>query len=91
MKKQNQLLAAMVHCVMKYAPYTEMDDIKIAAYVYCNDNYKGEYSDYYKLMCEIDLRYHCTEDELFESFPNALLSYDILSVHFNLTDKYENK
>ena len=85
---ENQLLAAMVHCVMKYAPYTEMDDIKIAAYVYCSDNYKGEHSDHYKLMCEIDLNYHCTEEELFDLFPNALLAYDILSVHFNLTHKY---
>lgn len=91
MKKQNQLLAAMVRCIKKYDPYIEMDDIKIGAYVYCSNNYIGEHSDYYKLMCEIDLNYYCSDDELFKDFQNALCAYDILTCHFKTTHTYENK
>jgi hypothetical protein len=82
---KNPLFIEMVKCIQSIDPYIHMDDMKIAAYLFCKDSYQGEHSEYYKLMCEIDFHYSCNEDMLADSFPDALCAYDILSVHFGFT------
>jgi hypothetical protein len=54
------------------------DDMLIGIYLYCKDNYAGEHSDYYKIMCEIDFNYKGSDENLPKDFPDAFLTYDIL-------------
>lgn len=77
-----ELFTKMFMCVRYIDPYINMQDVLIAAYLYCKDNYNGEHSAYYKMMCQINFNYKGTDKQMIEDFPDAICALDILERNF---------
>jgi len=77
-----ELFTKMFICVRYVDPYIHMQDVLIAAYLYCKDNYNGEHSAYYKMMCQIDFDYKGTDEQLADDFPHAMYALELLERNF---------
>lgn len=59
------------------------DEILIAIYFFCEENYAGQFDLKYEIMCNICIEYSGSKEKFLEDFPAAIDAIEILENHFN--------